>query len=278
MSDISEVQTALVALAAQVLYPNGTTQASILGKDIKIYPGWPTSATLDADLAAGKCHVTVFALPMERNVTRFPREWQQQSIGAATLVLNVSGQTVTVAGTVGVPQNVMLQVDGTDYAYAVQRGDSLTSIATALATMVPGASNAGPVITLPSNASLTAARVGVGGMLVRELRRQQRVVRLTVWADKPDHRDTVAAALDVVLAKTDRITMADQVAARVIYHGSPQTDSLQKTALYRRDLDYSIEFATTETTTATQITQGQGSITPMDSDGTQISTAQVNFV
>lgn len=277
MSDISDVQTALVALAAQVLYPNGTSQPSILGSDIKAYAGWPTANTLDTDLASGKCHVTVFALPQERNVTRYSRDWQQQQIGAQTVTLTVAGQTVTVGGAVSVPQNVMLRVDATDYVYSVQQGDTLTGIATALATMIPGASSSGPTVTLPATSNLTAARVGSGGKLVRELRRQERMLQITVWAAKPEDRDTVAKALDFVMAKTDRITMADGVSARVIYRGSPQTDGLQKAALYRRDLHYTVEYATTETTEATQIVANQLNIVPQNNNGAQISTVQVNF-
>ena len=51
---------ALVNVVSAALYPNGTSEASVPGPDCRIYRGWPNSAALDADLAAGKINVTVF--------------------------------------------------------------------------------------------------------------------------------------------------------------------------------------------------------------------------
>ena len=60
MADQSDVEIALVSVVSAALYPNGTDEASVPGPDCRIYRGWPNSAALDADLAAGKINVTVF--------------------------------------------------------------------------------------------------------------------------------------------------------------------------------------------------------------------------
>ncbi len=256
MADIIDVQNELVAVAAQTLYPSGTGQPSLVIAPVKIYPGWPTAATLDADLPAGTCHVTVFPVPgMERNTTRYPQAWQDQTVTAQTLTLTVSGQTVTVGGTVSTPQNVMLMVGGQPYVYPVQATDTLIGIATGLSSLVPGASNVGAVITLPATAVIDAARVGTGGVSIREIRRQSRVVKLSVWAGTPALRDAIAIAIDSALAPMEFLTLADQFAARLIYHATGVVDDQQKAGLYRRDLDYLIEYATTQTTVSTQVTQ-----------------------
>jgi len=264
MADLIDVQNALVALAAQVMYPNGTSQPSAAGMPVKIYAGWPQANQLDADLVAGTCHLTVFPTQIERNTTRYSKDWQPLDVHPATLTLTVSGQTITVGGAIPAPfypQNVAATVNNLSFAYATQSTDTLTSIATALAALiavgVPGTTSNGAVITLPTGAKISAARVGSTGTSIRELRRQERVFMLSAWCNTPDHRDAVCRALDAALADTLRLIMPDQMAARIIYRNSPVWDANQKTLLYRRDMNYSVEFATTQTRTDSQITDIQ---------------------
>lgn len=284
MADLTDVQDALVAKAAQILYPGGTGQPSAANIPCMIYAGWPLPDKLEQDLAAGRTHVSIFARPEERNTSRYPPEWKQQALNATTLTLTINGQQITVGGTVpeaNKPQNVAVVANGQAFTYAATNADTLASIATALAALISagiaGTSNIGPVITLPSSARISAARVGGTGTLIRELRRQERLFQITVWADTPDARRKVAELLDVALADTKFLTLADQSAARLIYKNSPQTDQHQKGNLYRRDLFYTVEFATTQTTTATQIIAEQTNLAPQTNGGAQISTVQVNL-
>lgn len=265
MADVIDVQTALVALAAAALYPNGTGQPSAAGGvPCKVYAGWPTESQLDSDLAGRTAHVTVFPRPEERNTTRFPQDWQPQTMNSATLTLTINGQQITVGGVVppaNNPHNLSVLANGKPYVYAVQTSDTLNSIAASLAALIaadlPGTSAAGAVVTLPGTGRIGAARVGVTGTAVREIRRQERQFQITVWADSPTHRDAVAQPVDQVLAATKFLTMPDGLAARLIYKGSPISDNTQKSRLFRRDLIYLVEYATTQTETETQITQDQ---------------------
>jgi hypothetical protein len=263
MADLVDVEQSLVSLIAQTLYPNGTANPSVTGVPAIVYAGWPTASRLDADLlalstnqAGGKIHVTVYPTKMERNTTRYMRQWQDVTLPAPTLTLTISGQQVTVGGTVSTPQNVMLMVGYRPFVYAVQPSDTLTSIATALAARV-GASSAGPVITLASNAILTAARVGASGTAIMEVRRQERVFQITVWADTPADRDVTIQAIDPVLANIEFLVFPDTSAGRLIYKSSPVDDMVSKALLYKRDLMYSVEYATTLVNTTTEITQTQ---------------------
>jgi hypothetical protein len=262
MADVVDVMSALVAAMAQVIYPNGTAQPSVTGLATVIYAGWPQSSQLDKDLAAlntggGRVHVTVYATGAEKNTTRYSTDWLPLTQPAQTVTLVVAGQTITVGGAVSVPQNIAILVNGLPCTYAVQANDTLTSIATALAVQIPGASNTGPVITLPATARIQAARVGGAGTMFREVRRQQRAVQLTIWADTPAHREATAQAIDVALAATEFVTLSDQTAARIIYQSSRLDDGTQKANLYRRDLIYSVEYATTQTSAATTVTVAQ---------------------
>lgn len=260
MADLSDVEDALVALIAQTLYPNGTAQPSVPGVACIVYAGWPTASRLDADLVAGKTHVTVFPTPTERNTTRYPKDWQTQAITPATLTLTISGQTVTVGGAMPSPfsvHNLAVLANGKNYVYAVQATDTLAGIATALAALLavdfPGTTSTGAVITCPVSCHLAAAKVGTSGTSIREIRRQERVFQITVWSDTPAHRNAVIQPVDVALAATQFLTMADGTAARLIYKGSPITDNNQKAKLYRRDLMYTVEYATTQIETDYQV-------------------------
>lgn len=269
MADLSDVSAALQALAVQALYPSGTAQPSVAGVPIKVYPGWPIPLQLDPDLAAGTCHVSIFPRPEEHNTTRFSRDPQAQVVNVATLTATILGQTVTIAGTIPAannPTNVSVEVQGLAFVYAVQPTDTLTGIATALSALIAasiaGTSNAGPVITIGGTRAPTAARVGITATSVREIRRQRRVFMLTVWADSPQHRDAIAQPLDIALAELSFITMPDTFAARLIYRGSMVSDAQEKAGQYRRDLLYSVEYATTDTLVSTQVTQEVVTVTP----------------
>jgi hypothetical protein len=265
MSDVSDVSAALVGLIAQALYPNGTAQPSVTGYPTVIYAGWPTSSQLDADLAGfsnglgGRLHVTVFPTPTEKRDPPYRTQWEELTVTAPTLTATITGQTVTIGGTVATPQNVALIIDNAAYVYAVQPTDTLTTIATALAALVAGASNTGAVITIPAGAAIRAARTGAGGTMQREIRRQTRRMQITVWADTPANRDATAVAVDVALSAIERMTMPDQTQARLLYEASHQIDDQSKANLYRRDMLYSVEYSTTQTVTATTVIVGEES-------------------
>ncbi len=285
MADLTDVGNALVALIAQTLYPNGAGQACVGGIGVRVFQGWPNPQQLDADLKAGIAHVSVFPRPEERNTTRYPKDWQQRSVNMPTLTLAIAGQTITIAGTVppaGNPHNVTVLANKQPYVYAVQQADSLTGIATALAALIavgiPGTTSAGPVITLPTSGRIGSVRVGVTGTNIREIRRQERQFQITAWADTPAHRDAIIQPIDVALAATQFLTLVDTTAGRLVYKGSMVSDKDQKGKLYRRDLFYTVEYATTQIETDTQITQEQFNVSNQPDGATApISSVQINL-
>ncbi|MDE1179496.1 hypothetical protein [Paraburkholderia sp.] len=220
---------------------------------MRIFPGWPVASSLDSDLEAGKVQVSIFPLGMEANTTRYLRIWQAGAVKSPTLFMTAQGNTVIVSGAVTSPlvaQNLAVLINGKAYLHAAQSTDTITSIATALASLIaadwPGTTNAGPVITVPGAFEIVA-RVGTSATAVEEIRRQKRLIQITIWAPTPDARKIVASTIDGSLADTAFITMPDFTEARVMYHDSPMTDMLSKARIYRRDLRYFIEYATTKT-------------------------------
>jgi hypothetical protein len=255
---------------------------SITGTPIVIYAGWPAEDELNEDLAngdTGRTHITVFPKAEERNTTRYQELEYVIAAPAPTLTMLITGAVlapgqvlydtpgvtwadtltydaavlrdtlVTVGGTVSVPQNLALRVNGKFYTYAVQKDDTVAIIAAALEALVghdiAGTSVSGSAITIGPTGRLQAARVGGFGTVGTEVRRQERVIQISVWANDPELRDKIAAGVDVVLAQKRFLDMPDGFAARLIYKNSMVIDATQKANLYRRDLNYLVEYATT---------------------------------
>jgi hypothetical protein len=205
-------------------------------------------------------------------------------MATATITAVIAGQGVTIGGAMPAPFTahvVSILVSGKVYPYQVLSTDTLATIATALAALIavdrPGTVAASGVVTLPSTASITAARVGVTGTSIRELRRQERVFQVTVWASTPAQRDVIGAALDLALAATEFLSMPDGYGARLIYRNSHISDDMQKSKLYRRDFQYSVEYATTQTATDTQITQEQLGVAMQNDGATQYAAARITY-
>ncbi|MBV8048995.1 MAG: hypothetical protein JO171_17735 [Paludibacterium sp.] len=252
MADLSDVLSFLVTQASTVLYPNGSGQPSLTGAAIKIYSGWPASADLTNDLPAGIVHVTASSLPRERPSTRFlGQSWSVLQAAAPILTASLQGSVVTFGGGTG-PHNVLVQLAGIDYVYAVQPADTLTSIASALAAMIPGASSSGATVTLPPLAN-PLVRVGAAGVVQCELRRQEKRFMLSVWASTTALRDQVAKALDTAFAGINNIAFPDGSAGMLQYAYTIQSEPPAVANQYRRDLAYNIDYATTVSAAATQV-------------------------
>lgn len=270
MADVMDVVNTLVGIVAGALYPNGTDQPAAAGcPPMIVYPGWPLPEQLQADLAANKAHVNVYPRPEERNVTCYPRSWQVESYSAPSFTLTVSGQTVTVAGAQTnpvTPQNLCVIVKNAQYVYAVQASDTASSIAAALATLiavdVAGTSSSGAVITIPAAADIDGTQAGGSGTLVEEISRQERLFQIGIWSPTPAFRDAIAKAVDPALRGLNFIQLPDGSSGRLIYKSSPITDGLEKEQLYRRDLLYTVEYATTLTTPATEVVVVDVALTP----------------
>lgn len=171
MADLTDVANELVNQIASAAYPNGITQPSIGNCPILVYQGWPNPAELQADLPAGKVHISVFPRP---------------------------GDKIT----------------------SVMMGDSEWKV-------------------LSSD--------GTTGVSIREVRRQTRTFQITIWASCFDRRDPIASVIDASLAINSRLVMPDGSQGIMSYVNSAQDDSLQKQGIYRRDLFYAVNYATTQT-------------------------------
>jgi hypothetical protein len=246
MADESDVETALVSMVVAALYPNGTGAASIPGPDCRIYRGWPTSAALDADLAAGSIDVTVFpGSGLGRTTTRYAEQWISTP-GQPTLVAFVAGTAVTFEGAADIGQVAGILVDGLGYAYRIQLGDTPQLVAANLAALARSdfiVTLSGGTLTIAGAADLLA-RVVTDAPAQREVRRQEQNFRVTCWCPTPTTRDVTAIAIDQFLSTKHFIALADGTDGRLVYAGTTLFDQSQNARLYRRDLTYNVEYAT----------------------------------
>ncbi len=123
----------------------------------------------------------------------------------------------------------------------MQPTDTLTTIATALAVLIAGASNVGPVITMPSTASFEV-RIGSNDTVGRILRRQEKDFQITVWAGSPDVRATAALAVDNGLSALTYLSMPDGSPTVLRYKRSLISDNAQSYLVYRHDMIFSRRF------------------------------------
>lgn len=300
MADISDIEAALVTLCGTTLYPNGNSNPSITGNNIRIYRGWPNSGQLDTDLAAGVSHVTVAE---QAGYSRLTGGYLCDSpinvMNAVTLTAGVAGSTVTLGGVPGTGQAVAVIVDGVGYSYTLTGADTLATAAIALAAVV----NAGAVAEVfptaggygsgvgfagmpggycigrmeyanvnnlaqyqvigsgtaatPNGSSITfattrpiVARTGAVGTSQTRPRWQCQGVRITAWTPTPAIRDAICSQLDAILSNTSWLALPDNQKARLEWRNSYSDDVPQRDALWKRDLIYTAQFATTITVPA----------------------------
>lgn len=249
MATITDIYEALITQITNAIYPNGTAQPSIINTDVTRRPGYPDPNRLDVLLSQGKAHVAVDLVPnMQRNKTRFLLAWETVSIEIATLFLTVSNnQTITVTGSVTAGENCLVCVNAVNYIYTVMAGDTLNSIASALSALIPNASAVNNIITI-NGAYKISTFIGTQGTAIRELKRQEAIFQVSIYAPTPDTREILGAAIETLLAEPENFYLEffNDKPARIIWHGTQDYDALQKVLIYKRVINYCIEYATTK--------------------------------
>lgn len=245
MADTSDVEAALVGAIAAALFP---ASGPVLLADARIYRGWPNAAALDADLLAGRLHVTVFPSGAVRATTRWIDAPDAEPVLPSLRVV-VSGATATFAGDASPGQLAGLLADNRAFVHRTAPGDTPALVAAVLADAVRAeriATLSGASVTVPGARGLIA-RVAADGAQRAELRRQAANYRVTLWCPTPALRDAAAAAVDAALASLTFLPLPDG-AARLRGVGSATADGGQDAALFRRDLLLEAEYPTVLTT------------------------------
>ncbi len=246
MADISDIEQTVANTVTSILYPEGSSQASIAGVTCRVYRGWPNTATLNSDLSAGVVNVTITSdNDSGKTTTRYLLEWQYASV-TPTLTVSTLGQTILVGGTATVGNVIGALINGMPFVYRIAAGDTADLVAANLCTAIQAsfmATLSGPQITIPGAYSIIV-RVVNDNSASYEGRRQQKDVRVAFWCSTPAVRDSLAAAVDLSIAQDSFLLQPDNSNARVTYKNSMTYDQSQNALLYRRDLIYSVEYPT----------------------------------
>jgi hypothetical protein len=212
----------------------------------RVYRGWPNSATLNTDLNNGVVNVTIRTdNDSGRTTTRYLPEWKTAPAQPGTVV-SAENQSLTIAGIPATGDVVGAMIDGVPFAYRVQAGDSPNLIAASLGQLIRSIRTAnlqGGTVTVPGAASVIA-RVACDHETTFESRRQEKDFRIACWCPTPTVRDAVAAAIDGMINQMDFLPLPDTTNARIVYRNTASYDQAQNALLYRRDLIYTIEYAT----------------------------------
>ena len=260
MADLSDVETALVAAIVQAATSGGEGACPALGGyALRVYRGTPPTAVLTQDRSAGVVDVCVFPVPdATRNTTR----WGTQNfITGITSGLShsVSGQTATFSGIAVAGELAGLLVNDLPFVYRAAAGDNAALVAAALAdqvrvTQVCWLQNAS--VTIPGAVTLVARNAGVASVL-QEWARQTQDLRISVWAPSPAARDAICGPLSATLAQISFLLLADGSSGRLIYRKTASFDDDQVASIYRRDLIFEVEYATTVSLDASTMLFGE---------------------
>lgn len=279
MADLSDVSNALGQMCQDALYPDNIITpgrpSPVATVPVLIQVGWPDPASLDKLIAARNSMVTIYPRPTEKNTTRYPQTWIAGAKQPQTFTLMQAGNQITVGGAqpdAFYRQNACVFANGKPYIYSTQAEDSAASIAAGLAQLIavdiPGTAAAGAVIATPDGTRIGALRVGTGAPVVQEVKRQEREFQITVWSPSLDSRDKVAKPIDLAIAITPRLSLADSTRGRMIYKGSPNTDFDQKPGIFRRDFIVTVEYPTTNMDFAPEVVAARTDISQRGADGT----------
>lgn len=260
MADLSDVLNVLSNMVSDAVYPNGTSQPSVAGVDVNIFPGWPVRNFLDDEMKAGRAVVSLYPTNKEKDVTKFPRFFQEVSRSDPTITTAIVGNILTLGGTISVPQAVMVTVDKVGYSYQVLITDTLDSIVASLALLIPGSSASGNDLTVQFKNSFFAS-IAVQVTSAEELGRRERVFQISCWCPTPDIRSFLAPPIDIALQREYRFVLPDGFFCHMWYDHTDEEDFLQVPLIYRRDLFFRIQYATTYSEINTSIENNIANVT-----------------
>lgn len=254
MASVDDVSQYLAKRVADVLYPGGSLLPGIVNAPVRIYPGWPVSGALQTDIEAGGSHVSVWPLPAERRVNcALGGPYQMLTRGKPTLQLWVTDSAIGVSGVASAITNVQIHLNGKKFVFQFRAGTTAEQVVNSLQLHLPHAFTlmGRVVILLVNHLSIS---VTTAGTAVRELRRQIKEFQITVWSPNPQLRNAIGTAIDAALSEHCHIDLGDGVPAQMFYARQFDSDAAENWHVYRRDLIFSINFATTQTVSAPEVT------------------------
>lgn len=260
MADTSDVEAAIAAQIVSVIAAHGYLGST----PVNVQRGWPTEADVRSAVSQGIVMIRVHAIGgMSRDMTRFPRDWYEPGSAAVTLTASLSGTVITFGGTPAAGQQVGIVCQGAGYTYSVTSTDTLTTIASALAAAIPGATSSGAVLTLPGTGNPPTVSVGQSGTAQVETWRAQQVFVVPVWAPTAALRDALFEAILPAVSLTYRMTLPDGTIATLMEaQASGPDDRPSRAQEWRRDLRLSYDWPVISAQTVPEVAVTVLPVTP----------------
>lgn len=229
-------------------YPSYTVATgALLSTQFRIMRGWPLDQQLSDDLRAGVANISIFTdTHMAVNTSRFLRMMTEEVTArpAATMTATVLHNTVTFAGTSSITELIGIGCIAFGYSYRLQVSDTPTTVAAAFAANMPNSTSSGAVLTI-NTSHLIIATFGSDATTLTELGRQRQIIRVSIWSPTTLLRDRICSALEPAILWQDRLVFAENsISGPILSAGTHVDDCVGKEAMWRRDLLYSIEYAT----------------------------------
>lgn len=247
MADISDVEGKIAELIAGAIYPNGVSNASAIGAGARIYPGWPDSKNLDADLQSGIVNVSVF--PMHGNVQTVPQNIGPEQVLTPAqhgISASIDGSTVSFSGAPTAGEYVTLLIASKSYSrVGVSLADILNQLLGDIVADFPGSTLSGTTLTI-HNGAADDVRSGAPGVMVRGIRRIVQPFTITIWAPSPDLRHQAGSLVNNTLINSYRASLSDSSHLRLYYYRTDEWDNRENVLLYRRDLVFYADYMVTE--------------------------------
>jgi len=247
MATVTDVLNVLKTNVVSAVYPNGLSSPSTAGVDVTVVSGWPIRNQLDSVLSAGNAFISIFPTNKIKMCTAFKREYQAISIEEPTIQAIVLNNQIVLSGTISVPQAVMVIYNGTGYSYSLLSTDTINSVASNLALLIPGATATGETITTSNPYSLSV-NIITNGKSSYELSRQKRTFLIRFWTNSPLVRDNLLNPVDDFFKENYRLTLPDGFSAIAWPMEPPDifNDYGEKSLQIIGNLEYAVEYPTTK--------------------------------
>lgn len=198
-------------------------------------------------------HISVWPLPAERKIsTALGRPFQVTAKGKPALLFTVNGSIISVSGVADAATNVRISLNGKTYTSHFRPGTTAEQAITALSMTLPKSFTvlSSVCILMVENLSVY---VTTAGTAVRELRRQIKDFQVTIWAPAPGLRECIGSAIEMALSEQCHIDLNDGAPAQLLYTRQFDSDRSENWHVYRRDLIFSVNYATTQTIAAPEV-------------------------
>jgi hypothetical protein len=255
MASVDDVSHFLARRVADVVYPSGSQLPGIVNSAVKIYPGWPVLGDLQQDIGKGGVHISVWPLATERKIgSALGRPFRVIAKGSPSLQITVNGSVIGVTGVASVLTNVRINLDGKEFSFHFRAGATAEQAVYALAASLPRSFTVGSRVCVLMVKHIKVL-VTTAGTAVRELHRQIKDFQITVWAPTPVLRDRIGSTIDAAMSEQCHIDLDDGAPAQLLYARQFDSDRSENWHIYRRDLIFSVNYATTQTVTAPEVTR-----------------------